>query len=135
MANPSLIDFVKEALSAGKSRADISKALKQAGWPDDQARAALEQFADVDFPVPVPRPRLYGSAREAFLYVVYFALLGIVAGNIGSLALAWIDLRFADDLVRESWRSGASTLRWAISSLVVGFSLLAVGLRELGLRD
>lgn len=123
MADPTLSTFVKEALAAGKSRDDIAKALRAAGWPDDQAKDALGQFADIAFPVPVPRPRAYGSAREAFLYIVYFSLLGMVAGHIGGLAFAWIDYSYADPLARQSWDSGAVGMRWAIASLLVGFPL------------
>lgn len=123
MADPTLSSFVKESLAAGKSRTEIAKALKDAGWPDDQAKDALGQFADIAFPVPVPRPRAYGSAREAFLYIVYFSLLGMVAGHVGGLAFAWIEYSFADALMRQSWDAGQSGMRWAIASLLVGFPL------------
>ena len=112
MADQTLSTFVKEALAAGKSRDEIADALSKAGWPDDQARDALAQFAEISFPVPVPRPRAYGSAREAFLYIVYFALLGMVAGYIGALAFAWIETLFVDDLESYGWRSGSSSMRW-----------------------
>jgi hypothetical protein len=123
MADETLHQFVKEALAAGKSRADISKALRAAGWNDDQAREALASFADVDFPVPVPRPRAYGSAREAFLYIVYFVLLGMVAGYIGRLSFGWIEYLFKDELVPEYLQIGTRGLRWGIASLVVGYPI------------
>ncbi|HXI87777.1 MAG TPA: hypothetical protein VNH64_09985, partial [Parvularculaceae bacterium] len=107
MADPALSIFVKEALAAGKSRGEISEALKRAGWPDDQAEHALAAFADIDFAVPVPRPRVYGSAREAFLYIVYFSLLGTVAGQLGSLAFAFVDKMFEDKLTPYAWEAGA----------------------------
>ncbi|HBS34308.1 MAG TPA: hypothetical protein DEA50_04390, partial [Parvularcula sp.] len=71
MADATLVEFVKAALSLGESRARIAEALKKAGWPQDQVEDALAAFADIDFPAPVPRPRVYGSAREAFLLIVY----------------------------------------------------------------
>ena len=126
MADPALSIFVKEALAAGKSRGEISEALKRAGWPDDQAEHALAAFADIDFAVPVPRPRVYGSAREAFLYIVYFSLLGTVAGQLGSLAFAFVDKMFEDKLTPYAWEAGAYSLRWAISALLVGYPIFLV---------
>lgn len=125
MADATLIEFVKSALALGESRARIAEVLKKAGWPDDQVAGALGAFAEVDFPAPVPRPRSYGSAREAFLLIVYFSLLGMVATQVGGLAFAWIDRFFADELTRNayeySWAN--SGLRWSISSLVVGYPI------------
>ena len=77
--------FVREALSRGQSREAIEAALDSAGWPKEQARSALNAYALVDFPVPVPKPRPYLSAREAFLYLVLFATLYFTAYNFGSL--------------------------------------------------
>ena len=123
MAEKILDQFVRDALAAGKSRAEIAAALADAGWPEDQAKDALAAYADSDFPVPVPRPRRYGSAREAFLYIVYFALLGVVAGYVGALAFAFIEAIFADDLARSTWRGAPSGLRWGIAALVVGYPI------------
>lgn len=123
MADNTLLDFVREALAKGESRAHISSALQKAGWPDDQIKDALDAYADIDFQVPVPRPRRFGGAREAFLYIVYFSLLGMVAIQVGGLAFAFIDKLFADPLYADSWRNAASRLRWSVSSLVVGYPI------------
>ncbi len=125
MADANLVDFVKAALERGESRARIREALKKAGWPDDQVDNALASFAEIDFAIPVPRPKAYGSAREAFLYIVYFSLLGMVATQIGSLAFAWIDRQFADDLTQNSYYGGWATtgMRWSVASLLVGYPI------------
>lgn len=123
MADPTLSVFVKEALAAGRSRAEIAEALAAAGWSDDQARDALAAYADIAFPVPVPRPRRYGSAREAFLYIVFFSLLGMVAAQVGALAFGFIDYAFADSLARQSASARGAGLRWAISALLVGYPI------------
>ena len=123
MAEKILDAFVRDALSAGRSREDIASALAAAGWARDQIDDALSAYAEADFPVPVPRPRRYGSAREAFLYIVYFALLGVVAGYVGALAFAFIEAVFADDLARSTWRGAPSSLRWGIAALIVGYPI------------
>lgn len=125
MAEATLIDFVKSALALGESRGRIADVLKRAGWPEDQIDDALGAFADVDFPAPVPKPKAYGSAREAFLLIVYFSLLGMTATQIGGLAFAWIDRFFADDLTRDGYAYQWATtgLRWSIASLLVGYPI------------
>ena len=125
MADANLVDFVKAALERGESRAAIKAALDKAGWPKDQIESALSAFAEIDFPLPVPRPKSYGSAREAFLYIVYFSLLGMVAGNVGGLAFAWIDRQFADDLAQNGYYSSWATtgMRWSVASLLVGYPI------------
>lgn len=125
MADANLLDFVKAALERGEPRARIRDVLKKAGWPDDQIDSALAAFAEVEFVVPVPRPRSYGSAREAFLYIVYFSLLGMIAGNTGGLAFAFIDHQFADKLATNSYYNSFATsgLRWSVASLLVGFPI------------
>ncbi|MHA7873092.1 MAG: DUF5671 domain-containing protein, partial [Hyphococcus sp.] len=50
-------------------------------------------------------------------------LLGMVAGYVGALAFGWIEAAFQDELARRNWRSGTSSLRWAISGLVVGYPI------------
>ncbi len=49
--------FVHGALAEGMSRQAIEDALVGAGWPAEQARSALNAYADVEFPVPAPKPR------------------------------------------------------------------------------
>lgn len=124
MADTNLVEFVKAALERGERRTAIREVLKEAGWPADQVESAIGAFADVDFAVPVPRPRSYGSAREAFLYIVYFSLLGMIATNTGGLAFAWIDRQFADALARDDYHSFAMTsMRWSVSALMVGYPI------------
>lgn len=125
MADSNLVEFVKAALERGESRARIREVLKKAGWPDDQVESAIASFAEIEFALPVPRPKHYGSAREAFLYIVYFSLLGMVATQVGSLAFAWIDRQFADDLAQNGYfRSWATTgMRWSVASLLVGYPI------------
>ncbi len=123
MADTTLNDFVREALAKGESRARIAAVLKSAGWPEDQVADALGAFADVDFATPVPRPRSFGGAREAFLYIVFYALLGVFAVQLGAVAFAFVDATFADALDRGVEAYAAERLRWSIAALVVGYPL------------
>lgn len=122
MANSTLTQFVKEALEKGQDRAGIRTALVEAGWRADEVDEALKAFAEVSFPVAVPRPQAYLSAREAFFYLLFFILLAVVSVNLGSLLFALIDIAIPDKIERASyWGSMLDhQIRGAVSGLIVG---------------
>lgn len=117
-----LLPFIKEALTAKVPRPEIAAALKAAGWPDDEIKAALETFADVAFPVPVPKRRPYLSAREAFVYLVLFLGLYLSSWSVGAVVFNVIDRVFPDPLTAYGYVSDSS-LRFALSMLIVGFPI------------
>lgn len=133
MANKELIDFVKQGLDTGQSRQSISNALRAAGWKADEVKNAIHSFAEVDFPIAVPRPRPYLSARVAFLYLLFFSMLAIVAWSIGSLLFAMINTAFPDPASHNDYtgRRILSQMRSGISGLVVAGPLFFFLLRFL----
>jgi hypothetical protein len=116
-------EFVKTALERGVPRAEIDAVLRQAGWTIDQTRTALAAYADVPFAVPVPRPRPYLDAREAFMYLVLFSTLYWSAYHLGSLLFDIINVAFPDPAVDQTTLRSytRSSMRWSISSLIVAF--------------
>jgi hypothetical protein len=119
-----LIAFVRDALGRGLTRAQIVDLLQRAGWPAEQIRGALAAYADVDSPIPVPRPKPYVSAREAFMYVVMFSALFVSAYNFGDLVFELINRAFPEPGQRAVQSAGAA-IRWPVSALVVAFPLFA----------
>ncbi len=113
--------FVRDALARGLLRAEIEDVLLRAGWDPEQVKAALAGFADVEFPIPVPRPKPYLSARETFLYVVLFGTLYITTFNLGRLVFAFIDRAFPDPAGPVPASYIRETIRWTISSIIVAF--------------
>jgi len=122
-AGDELVDFVRDALARGVSRAQIEEALRKGGWTADQIRVALAAFVDLDFPVPVPRARPYLSAREAFMYLVLFGTLYASAYYLGDLIFDFINLSFPDPAQESEIYSTyvRQSMRWSISSLIVAF--------------
>jgi hypothetical protein len=118
MTTPELADFVKTALARGIPRAQVETALQGAGWTRDQIRAAISGFAEIDFPIPVPRARPQLDARDAFMHLVSFATLYTSAVHFGSLLFDLVNIALPDaaDPDVTYARSG---IRWAVSSLVV----------------
>lgn len=126
-------EFVRQALAKGESRDTIEKALLDAGWPPAQVKRALGSYADTGFAIPVPRPHTQLSARQAFVYLLLFTVLLIVAVQLGSLLFQLIDIAFRDPLENDYVSAGRqSTIRWAIASLVVAFPLFVFLSRSVG---
>ena len=121
-----LNQFVHEALAAGRSRPDIEKALAAAGWSGAEVRAALSGYADVDFTPPVPRPRPYVSAREAFVFGLMFVALAMSTWHLTDLAFDLIDHAMPDPADDPYRRYRVDAMRWSISILVVFFPLFLV---------
>jgi hypothetical protein len=123
-AREELDRFVRDALGRGIARADVEGALTAAGWERREVKGALAAFADIDFPMPVPRPKPYLSARDAFVYLVLFSTLYISAYNFGRLLFLLIERAFPDPAAPGWIVQGArEAIRWRVSSLVVAFPI------------
>jgi hypothetical protein len=134
MTSSTLDTFVKEALNRGEKRERIASALVAAGWTQKEVDASLDDWAVSDLGMAVPKPKPYVSAREAFLYLVLFILLGVVAWNLGALLFALIDMAIYDQLDSEyGFWSRDSQIRSSIAGLIVGtpiFAWLAFHIRK-----
>jgi len=118
-----LAAFVRDALIAGKDRKAIAAAMEQAGWNPSEVDDALNAWSDADFTPPVPRPRPFVSARDAFFYGLMFIALAITAWHLCWLMFELIDRWLPD--VGNGNRSyySAETVRWSMSMLIVFFPL------------
>lgn len=125
--NDEITGFLKAGLERSLPREQLKGVLLEAGWPRDQVRRALDGFADVAFPIPVPRPAPYLSAREAFVYLVLFGTLYGSAISFGSLIFALIHQAFPDPSLApaDAMRMAREEIRWAISFLVATFPVFA----------
>lgn len=124
-ATSDLEQFVHSALSRGLPRNRIESAMVEAGWPKAQASSALATYAAVDFPVPVPRPRPTLSARDAFLYLVLFSALYLVAYHLGALCFEFINRAFPDPAAQTTQSMWRDQSRLSVAALIVGFPLFA----------
>lgn len=90
--------FVRDSLGAGRSRAEISEALAEAGWSQTEVSKALSAYLEKDFDPPVPRPQMQLTARDAFSYALLFAALGVTAWCTVYLIHNLIDSFITDQL-------------------------------------
>ena len=111
--------FVRDALMRGCARQDIAAALHAAGWAPEQVQEALSAFSEVAFAVPVPRPRAYLSAREAFLYLVLFTTLYLSAFHFGALLFQLINRAFPDASMPLGFFTPA--IRSSVATILVAF--------------
>ena len=125
--NDEISGFLKAGLERGLPREQLEDVLLEAGWPKDQVRRALGGFADVAFPIPVPRPAPYLSAREAFVYLVLFGTLYGSAISFGSLLFAFIHQAFPDPSLdpAAAMEMAREEIRWSVSFLVAMFPVFA----------
>ena len=125
--NEDLAGSVKDALGRGVSRGEIEGVLTRTGWAAHDVRAALGAFADVDFALPVPRPRPALTARNSFLYLTLFTTLYISAYNLGSLLFQLINTAFPDSATSMG-PVVADVMRWSIASLIVAAPIFSTSL-------
>lgn len=119
--------FLKQALEQGESSDNIEKALKKAGWQDEEIQSALRQFIVVDgFKVAVPRREPYVSARETFLYLVLFLTLYISAVSLSQMLFAFIE-RAIPDVLQGYYAQDSllSTIRTSTAALIITFPIFA----------
>jgi len=122
--NPDLHAFVREALARGTSRDDVRRALRDARWPEDEIEAELAAWHDAGLGLPVPRRRIGFSPREAFLYLLLFVALYLVAFNVGSILFVWIERLWPDAAMYGSdayWDQRQDWVRFALSCVLVAF--------------
>jgi hypothetical protein len=131
--NSDLHTFVREALSHGASRDAIRAALRDARWPDDEVESALAAWHDAGLGLPVPRRRVGVSPREAFLYLLLFASLYLVAYHVGAILFAWIERSWPDAAVMDSAVDLRSEwVRFGVASLLVAFPVYLLTARITG---
>lgn len=121
-----LVRFVKDGLERGLPRDRIADALQRAGWPPDQIARAMTSFAEIDFPIPVPRPVPNVSARDAFMYVVMFATLTLSAYSLGDLLFEFINRAYPDPAEFRYQRPILDAIRWSLASLIVAFPIFMI---------
>ncbi len=128
--NEELRQFIKDSLEKGQDRDAIRSVLVEAGWQEREISTALASFAEVDFPVAVPRPRPYLHAREAFLYLVSFISLYVFAFSLGAVFFGLIDHHFSSSIYRyDPGPSAAQTT--ALAAIIVAFPLYLFLMRRL----
>ena len=123
MPDAKLVDFVETSLRAGATKDEIQASLEKSGWSSDQIKESLACFADLEFVVPVPKPRVQLSARDAFRYLIIFGMLYVSGFYLGDLLFQFVNLAYPDHTEHNRIESVYSTIRWGTSALIVSFPI------------
>lgn len=123
MSHADLHQFVRDALARGIPREEVRRALLEARWSPDEVEAELAMWHDAGLAVPVPRRSVAISPREAFLHLLMFVALYLVAYHVGAVAFAWIrvhwpDALYAGDVAFERVRD---EVRFSLATLLVAY--------------
>jgi hypothetical protein len=119
-ASDQLAAFVGDALAQSRTRDEIARALREAGWSEPEVKAALEAWAETQFVPPVPRPRPAVTARDAFAHALLFVALAITAWHITALGFALID-RWLPETGETPGLWDRGRIRWSVATLIVVF--------------
>lgn len=109
--------FVREGLSAGRSRQELDEALSNAGWTQRDIRKALSKYADTQFTPPIPRPTHTLTARHTFVYALLFVAMAFTASYFVVIVHQLIDLQLPD--IVPDVHASPRRLRWAAAMLIV----------------
>jgi hypothetical protein len=122
-----LHSFIKDSLDKGLAKDKIRDVLLQANWQAAEVDTALNHYADIDYPIAVPKRKPYLSAREAFLYLLTFITLYISAYNFGALIYQFINKNFPDAVRQAGYvydaTVNASAIRFSLASLIIAFPI------------
>lgn len=119
----SLIEFVKDSCKAGKSHDEIRAVLKDAGWANEQISEVLGRFADLDFPVAIPKPLIFASPRLTAINVFHFAVLYLSIYSVVAITFTFLDRYLPDGMGRTggtffSERSIGESIRWYLAEII-----------------
>lgn len=112
-----LQQFIKESLEKGKSKEEIASVLREVGWHEKDIENELATYADVSFPVAVPKPKPYLNARDAFMYLVLFFALYMTAFNVGAILFEFVNKWFVDPMYPDYYHY--SNITFSIAAVII----------------
>jgi len=117
-----VLEFVRAAKAKGADDATIMMMLRESGWSERKIQSALVDYAQETFGLEPPARGGRGeSARDAFFYLLNFALLGTWTAALVWLADILIDFRFRDPLVYGYAGYERSDAAGQLASLLIAF--------------
>lgn len=126
-----LINFIEAARANGASDAFIYQLLRSHGWSQQEVESGFAQVYEhlTGLPVPVPSGRLSGSARDAFLYLLSFATLGIWSQALGAIGFIVVNQLIPDPL--NQTYDQAYAMASSLARLIIVFPIYLLLMRLL----
>lgn len=131
--NADLRTFVRDGLARGLTVPQLRTALREARWGEAEIEAALAEWHDAGLGVPVPRRRIALSSREAFLYLLLFVALHLVAYHTGAVWFVLIARAWPDPMLLGGGALRVlEAVRFSVASLLVAFPVFLLTSRIIG---
>jgi len=123
-------DYVAALKRNGAADESVIVILRNAGWPEKDAVAALASYYEtLTGLAPPSRARSIGGPREAFLHLLSFITLSIWCVAAGSLWFTLIESWFPDPVSPRFGDPSAPTA-WNLAALIVGFPVFLLVMRS-----
>lgn len=137
--NKDLKEFLDAAKGQGATAESIVSLLRGRGWPAEDAYRALADHYERQSGVSIPPYKRSGTAKDAFLYLISFAMLATWSIALGSILFMLIDRWIKDPLNTNSYYSYgyyqmADSLACAIVAFPVYIFTMRYILREVSLH-
>ncbi len=122
MSSPeNLSKFLDAGREQGLSEEALVGLLRGRGWPVDDAYNAVADHYEARTGVRIPPYKRSGSAKDAFLYLLAFALLATWSIAAGSVLFTLIDRWLKDPLTRTYYPSGYYQIADSLACIIVAF--------------
>lgn len=127
-----LIHFIETAHGRGASDDVIFQMLRSRGWSQHEVESAYAQVYEqlTGLPIPTPKARSSESARDAFLYLLSFATLGIWSQALGQIGFIGVD-QLIPDALEQNYGGQAYGLASSLARLIVVFPIYLLLMRML----
>jgi hypothetical protein len=125
MENPpeKLDAFIEAAKSKGAPDETLAGLLRDRGWAAKEVSAAFGRYYEklTGVAAPVRNARSGEAARDAFLYLLSFSMLGTWATALGVLLFDYYDRWFPDPLARGGYAGSRWDISWQLACIIVAF--------------
>jgi hypothetical protein len=131
-----IVGFIERARDRGAPDEFIAHLLRRVGWPQREVEKAFFEVYErlTGQPMPVPITSSGESAKDAFFYLLSFAMLGLWAYSIGEVAFIWVD-RILPDTVGNGASYGygdrSFQLSFSLARLLIAYPLYMWVMRQL----
>jgi hypothetical protein len=126
--------FLEAAKGKGASDESLVRLLEERGWTARRVYRALASYYERQTGLDIPAAPRAGaeSARDAFLYLLSFATLGVWIVALGSVLFDLLDRWLPDPVSRGYYQNLAWSISGNLAAILVAFPIFLAASRQIG---